>query len=143
MASLGVGDAPALPAVGDDHRDVTLRESSILLRLVTGLVGFGKRADELAQCRQALLRARAAQRSLPLASRLSCDVATAVPDEGKRRIPVLARKVQGGKVWVGAVCRPQLLSDRQEAVDAVGRLDARGREHALPVADGAPAREIR
>ena len=55
VAALGVGDDADLPAVGDDHRDVALREGLVLLELVAGLVGARKLRDQVVQLGEPLL----------------------------------------------------------------------------------------
>src|SRR5439155_27275608 len=66
----GVGDYSDLPAVRDDHRDVTLREGLVLLGLVAGLVRASELAAQALQDHEALLRLGAVARAGPRASRL-------------------------------------------------------------------------
>src|SRR5216684_1389876 len=77
VAALGVEDHADLPTVGDDHRDVALREGLVLLRLVTGLVGARVVGDQVAQHGQSVLRLLAGDCSLPLGTCLGGEGAAA------------------------------------------------------------------
>src|SRR6266566_6471509 len=131
IAGLGVCDHADFPAVGDDHRDVTLGKRRVLLRLIARLVGARECVDEVLQLDEALLRAVGVEAALPLVARLGGDVPAEVPDERKRRVPVLAREVQGGEVRVGAVRGHQLLAHREQVVHARRNLDVGRREEVL------------
>src|SRR5215467_5588667 len=100
VAALRVGDDSDFPAVGDDHRDVTLRERLVLLGLVAGLVRARELADDSVQGREALLRVGAVECTGPRLAGLGGDVTAEVPDERRRRVPVLAGEVERGEVRV-------------------------------------------